>query len=570
MRAVLVTRTRILCGFFVLAAILLVTRLYFVQIVHGDGYARDAEAQYVEAGAETRDRGTVYFTTKDGALVAAAVMHSGWRIAIRPEDIGDEDAIFDALDGVISIDSERFSKSVAKKSDPYEEVAFQLSDEEAKAIRALDLPGVLLVGDQWRAYPAGSLAAQTIGFVGYRGDTKAGVYGLERQWEETLAIGRSGLYVNPFAEIFTNVSAALSSDPASHEGSIVTSIEPEVQKQLEAALEEVMRTYSPAKTGGIVMDPKTGEIFAMAVHPTFNPNTYSTVSDQSVYSNALVEGRYELGSIMKPLTMAIGIDSGAVTPATKYDDKGCITRSTKRICNFDLRARGVVPMQQVLSQSLNLGAAFVEERTGHDVFTSYLRAFHLDEPTGVDLPNEVSGDLSPLGDGRGPDINYAAAAFGQGIAVSPIEMTRALSALAAQGVMPSPHVAVGVRYESGVVRKLDVPEGVQVLKPETAHAVSAMLTEVYDEALLDGALRQEHYSIAAKTGTAQIAAPDGYYPDRYLHSFFGYFPAHEPRFIVFLFAVEPHGVQYASASLAHPFNDIAEFLIHYYEVPPDR
>lgn len=572
MRAQLVRRARILSIVFIAAALLLTMRLYFVQVVNGDEYARDAMGQYVEIAPDTEARHGIYFTTKDGAPYAAAVMQSGWRIAINPKDIEDPASLFAALSAFTSIDRERFMLSAAKKSDPYEEVAFRVSDSAAAQIRTKKLRGVILVQDQWRNYPGQMLAAQVIGFTGYRGEapSRVGVYGIERQWEETLAETSTGLYVNPFAEIFTNMQAALGSAEKQH-GDIITSIEPSVQAQLEKTLDEFVQTFSPRLAGGIIMDPKTGRIVAMANRPAFDPNTYNTVTNTAVFSNPLVEGRYELGSIMKPLTVAAGIDAGVITPATKYKDDGCIERSGRTICNFDHKARGVVPVQEVLNQSLNVGATWVADKMGHPVLTDYMKAFGFGERTGIDLPSEVQGNIAQLGDGRGPEVNYAAASFGQGISVSPIEMIRALAALANEGVLPNPHVVEAIRLESGITRTIAATSGRQVLKPETAQTVSTMLTEVFDKSLLKGKLKQEHYSIAAKTGTAQIAQPGGgYYTDRYLHSFFGYFPAHQPKFIVLLFAVEPHGVEYASASLAHPFLDIAKFLINYYDIAPDR
>ncbi len=555
-----------------LVAALLIVRLYFVQIVHNDEYERSAVAQYVESHPDTGDRGAIYFTDKSGELISAAVMQTGWRIALTPKDVVDADRVYDALNAIAPIDRERFMASAAKTDDPYEEVAFRLPEETGPAIRALKAPGVLLVQDQWRFYPGHRLASGVLGFVGYRADRREGLYGLERSWQNTLVKVSDGLYVNPFAEIFTNVRAALSADPGKERGSVIASIEPSVQERLESTLDDVVKTYTPATTGGIVMDPHTGEIIAMASRPTFDPNTYNTVADVSAFGNPLVEGRYELGSIVKALTIAAGLDSGAISPGTTYNDTGCIERSGKTICNFDRKARHVVSMQEVLNQSLNTGATFVADTMGHERFTRYLKAYQLDQKTGIDLPGEVSGDLSTLGSGGEPDVEYASASFGQGIASSPIEMARALSALANGGVLPSPHVVRAIKYDSGIVRSVPVPEGPRVLSTTTAETISAMLTTVFDTALLNGVLKQEHYSIAAKTGTAQIANPHGggYYPDRYLHSFFGYFPAHDPKFIVFLFAVEPRGVEYASASLARPFADIASFLIHYYDIPPDR
>ncbi len=571
MKAHLAFRTRLIGVFFILAAFLLIVRLYFVQIIHGNVYRQNATAQYVEQSPDTLNRGNIYFTTKDGTLVAAAVMQTGYRVAITPVDIDDAKATYKSLTAITPIDKVRYFASTKKTADPYEEVAFRVSNEAATKIRALKLKGVLLVQDQWRTYPGEDLAASAVGFVGYKGNKKIGVYGLERQYESTLVETTAGLYVNPFAEIFANVGALLSHDPASRQGDIITSIEPSTQAELEKVLDTVMKTYTPRIAGGIVMNPHTGEILAIGMRPGFNPNTYNTVTDPSVFGNPLVEGRYELGSIMKPLTMAAGIDSGAITPQTTYYDAGCIQRSSKTICNYDHKARNTVPMQEILNQSLNLGVTFIADKMGHPAFTNYMKSYGFGDRTGIDLPNEVSGDISTLTNGRGPDVNYAAAAFGQGVSVSPIEMTRALSVLANGGVLPTPHVVTGVRYESGITRAVTASSGVRVLKLETARAVSEMLTTVFDTALLKGKFKMEHYSIAAKTGTAQIAIPgQGYYTDRYLHSFFGYFPAQDPKMIVFLFTVEPHGAEFASATLAQPFNDMAKFLINYYDIPPDR
>jgi len=397
-----------------------------------------------------------------------------------------------------------------------------------------------------------------------------GVYGLERFWDSTLTKNTSGLYVNPFAEIFTNVGAVLSDTESLEDGSIITAIEPQVQARLEEILGNVMKTYTPRSAAGIVMDPQTGEIVAMGAQPAFDPNTYNTVEDPSIFTNMLVENVYEMGSIMKPLTMAAGLDVGVVTPKTTYYDAGCIERSGKTICNYDGKARQTVNMQEVLNQSLNLGATFVAEKMGNNVFREYIHAYGLGEKTGIELPNEGRGIIRSIE--RGYDVDYASASFGQGIAVTGIEMIRGLSALANDGVLPSPHVVTGVRLESGIVRELTPVQGPRALQSETVQTVSDMLVKVFDNALLGGVLKQEHYSIAAKTGTAQIAIPggDGYYKDRFLHSFFGYFPAHDPQFIVFLMAVEPHGAEFASATLARPFLEIAKFLINYYDVPPDR
>lgn len=570
MKSRFVRRARFLSFLFIVGALLLIVRLYFVQIVNGSSYQRDALGQYVAPSSEMDDRGDIFFQSKDKGLVVAAVMQSGWRIAIQPKMIPSAESVYAKLSDIVTLDKEKFFASAAKTNDPYEEIAFRVSDGDASAVRKLNIPGVLLVQDKWRLYPAGELAAHTIGFVGYQGDQKVGVYGLERYWNDTLTKTVSGLYVNPFAEIFTNVGALLASDPKTEEGDIITSIEPFVEQRLEDTLDGIMKTYEPKIAGGIVMNPRTGEILALGARPDFNPNTYNTVSNHAVFGNPLVDNIYEMGSIMKPLTLSAAIDTGAITPLTTYDDQGFVMKSGKKVSNFDFKGRGVVNMQTVLNDSLNTGASFAVDKMGHAEFAKYVHAYGLGEETGIDLPNEAVGHVSAID--HGTDVDYASASFGQGIAVTPIEMARALAVLANGGFLPEPHVVTGVRYKTGVVRSITLPAQKQVLKPETVDTMSTMLTTVYDKALLGGILKQDHYSIAAKTGTAQIAIPGGggYYGDRYLHSFFGYFPSHDPKFIVFLFAVEPQKEAYASHTLAKPFLEIAKFLINYYNLPPDR
>ncbi|HXK38861.1 MAG TPA: penicillin-binding protein 2 [Candidatus Paceibacterota bacterium] len=570
MRSRFSRRALVLSWIFILGAGFLILRLYFVQIVNGDKYERDALGQYREASPDTENRSDIFFKKKDGGLVAAAVMQTGWRIAIQPKNLTGANEMYEKLNAVLPVDKERFFASAGKENDPYEEIAFRVSDSEAVAVRKLKIPGVILVQDRWRMYPAATLAAHAIGFVGYQGNKKVGVYGLERYYEDLLSRASTGLYVNPFAEIFTSIESLLAKDPRMEEGDIITSIEPSVEQNLESVLEDIQKAYEPKLAGGIIMNPRTGEIIAMAARPDFNPNTYSTVADHSVFGNPLVEALYEMGSIMKPLTLAAAIDAGAITAGTTYNDKGFIMKSGKKISNFDGKARGVVSMQEVLNQSLNTGASFAEERMGHDAFAKYMYSYGLGEETGIDLPNEVAGNIRAIE--RGVDVDYASASFGQGIAVTPIGMIRALGALANSGLLPEPHIAAAVRYESGIVRNVTTPTQKRVLKPETVETMATMLTEVYDKALLNGELKQEHYSIAAKTGTAQIGIPGGggYYEDRFLHAFFGFFPSHDPKFIVFLYAVEPKKEIYASHTLAKPFLEIAKFLINYYNISPDR
>ncbi|OHA89088.1 MAG: hypothetical protein A2741_01680 [Candidatus Zambryskibacteria bacterium RIFCSPHIGHO2_01_FULL_43_27] len=563
------SRIRVISIFIIFFALVLVGRLYFVQIVHGEEFTSRADRQYVRSNYDYFNRGTIYFETKNSEPFLAASLKTGYIVAINPKLINNPDVVFEKLASVISIGKDDFMEKVKKIDDPYEEVANRLTFNEAEEIKALRLDGVSTYAERWRYYPSNSLAAHALGFIAYNENELAGRYGLERYYEETLRRNNDSVFVNFFAEIFSNIQNGLSKE-AELEGDVVTSIEPSVELFLERELSKLRESWNSDYAGGIIMNPRDGSIVAMALSPTFDPNNLKAQSGSSIFTNHIVESVYEMGSIIKPLTMAAGIDSGAISANTTYFDAGTLTLDKKTISNFDGRGRGIVSMQEVLNQSLNTGVAFAVRTMGKRVFAKYMKSYGLGEETGIDLPNEVHGLIDNLDSPR--DIEYATASFGQGIAMTPIETIRALATLGNGGKLVNPHIGKRINYLIGGSKKIDLGVDVQVLKPETSEEITRMLVKVVDTALLGGTVKMEHYSIAAKTGTAQISNPNGggYYENKFLHSFFGYFPAFDPKFIIFLYQYDPKGVKYASETLTHPFMDITEFLINYYEIAPDR
>lgn len=572
-RKQIIVRIRLLSGFIVLLTLVLVARLYSIQVIHAEEYQTKAANQYVHTKSDLYSRGSIQFTTRDGDTLSAASIQSGYVLAVNPEHIITDTAAFcesllTYLDGSV----ERCAERVSIPGRTYLELNDRLSDEEAETLDALDIDGVQLYKNQWRYYPSGSVAARSVGFVGYddTGTELRGKYGLERFYDDILYEERQIRSVNFFAELFSNLGdTTYTQGDTGINGDVITTLEPTVSRRLDDVLIRTNEEYSSTLTGAIIMDPHTGEIVAMNAVPSFDLNNRSDASIEQ-FRNPLVENVYEFGSTIKALTVAAGLDSGAVTPYTTYYDAGSIELDTFTIRNFDGRGRGTVPMQEVLNQSLNTGVAHIVTEMGKESFRDYFLNFKLGSETGIDLPNEVHGLVDNLNSPR--DVEYATASFGQGIAMTPIATIRALATLGNGGVLVTPHLVKRIEYDNGNVKEIRFPEGEQVIREETSEEISRMLSIVVDDALRGGDVALPNHSIGAKTGTAQIPDPinGGYYEDKFLHSFFGYFPAYDPEFIIFMYTVEPQGVRYASETLTTPFMDMTKFLINYYSIPPDR
>lgn len=568
-KEVYTNRIRVVIGFFVFLSLILFIRLFYVQVLHNEEYVRLASRQYVAPKENTFDRGSIFFKTKDGELLSGAARMTGYTLAITPKDITNPETVYTKLLEIVpDLDKEDFNKKAAKVSDPYEEIAKMLSHEQKEKIEELRIRAVHLHPEYYRYYPYQDLGSQVLGFVGWNKEDKlTGQYGLERYYNDVLSRSDGGVYVNFFAEVFADLSRTLFSSDDAREGDLVLTIEPNAQVFAHQLLVNLQKEWNSETAGIIVIEPSTGKVLIMESSPTFNLN--DRPSDVSLYSNPLVENVYEMGSIIKPLTVAAGLDSGVITPTSRYYDRGDIVINGRHIRNFDGKARGDVAVQEILSQSLNVGTVHVVQKMGGKLFAEYMTKYGLTEETGIDLPNEATPLVSNLS--SKVEVDYLTAGFGQGIAISPIQTVRALAVLANGGKLVDPYIVDSIDYERGGTKTIvpNTPE--QVISPETAEETTRMLVKVVDTALKGGKYKIPEYSVAAKTGTAQIARPHGgYYEDRYLHSFFGYFPAYDPKFVVFMFHTNPKGAKYASDTLTEPFFKLAKYLLNYYGVPPDR
>ncbi len=562
-------RLRVIFVGVVCIGFVLIANLFYIQVTNGNRFREQADGQYVVATYNSFERGSIFFEEREGTRISAAGQKSGYKISINPKKFtADPEEVFTVLSITLDIDREDFFSDIEKKNRTYIEIAHQVPKEIGEQIKKDLGSAIQLHAEKWRVYPLQGSAAHVLGFLGYKGDEYAGRYGLEREYEDTLKRENVDVYTNFFARVFHNVQNLVDSTSVP-EGDIVTTIDPQVQLFFESELKDIQDTWDSASVGGIIMNPKNGEIYALGAYPNFDNNDFSenSISD---FKNPLVENVYELGSIIKPFIVAMSIDSGDIDVNTlEYYDAGSVDVEDYTINNFDKRGRGWVNVQEILNQSLNTGMVHIAKQISKDDFREYFDRYGFTSKTGIDLPNEGNNLTSNLTSNR--QIEFANMSFGQGIAITPITLVSALSSLANDGVRVTPHIVKKIEYTNGFSKTFDYSDqDVQVLSPETSGEISRMLVNVFD-AYRDGGVKLPNYRIAAKTGTAQIPNPQGgYYDDRNLHSFFGYFPAYDPEFIVFLYTVHPKNVRYASQTLIDPFRSTAKYLINYYNIPPDR
>lgn len=437
--------------------------------------------------------------------------------------------------------------------------------EELAASRSADLG---YVTD--RFYPAGALAADTVGFLGYDQNGRVGQYGIEAAYDRELS-GRSSVTPLVRWDIGTQLKRLFGMDTPSESSvndaphDIELTLDKNIQSYANDVLARVLKTYSAASGVLIVQEPTTGRILALADSPTFDPNEYGTAPTINFLNSALLP--FEPGSSFKPFTMAMGLDLKQVTPNTTFDDTGDVVIDGYTIKNFNEGHFGRISMTKVLEKSVNTGVMWVQGKVGNDAFRDYAISMGFGQRTGIDLPGESSGDLDNLYSGR--RINFLTASFGQGITVTPLQLINGYSAIANGGKLMKPYVVAAIRDQQGKRVETQPEVAATPFSEKTAATLRTMLTSVVDNGF-DKA-RIPRYDVAGKTGTAQIASPQGgYLEHQYNHSFVGFAPASNPKFVILIKMEKPQGITFAADSLSPAFKDMASFLLNYLEIPPTR
>jgi cell division protein FtsI/penicillin-binding protein 2 len=554
------TRWRIVTLMAIMSAgtLILVGQLFRWQVLEHETFLALAEEEHQAEVTIRPRRGAIY--DRNGFLLAADAFQ--YTVSASPPMISDPYATADRLFPLLGMS--RDDTLVALTSDAaWIPLTRGVPQPLGETILEWDITGVQVEPHAKRVYPEGTLAAHLIGFVN---DNDNGFYGIEGYYDAMLR-GTPGLRQGERDPFGSSIPIGPGQYVPPRDGkSLVLTIDRTAQYIVERELATAIERYQAESGTVIVLDPKTGAIVAMASWPSYDPNHFAE-ADQKLFPDPSVSEQYEPGSVFKVVTMAAGLDSGAIAPETTIYDGGIIEVGGRTIYDWDRQPHGTVNMTTVLGKSLNVGAAQVAVTLGKERFYTYVRRFGFGRITEVDLDSEGPGTLKAPGDPDWHESDLGTNSFGQGIAVTPLQMAVAMVAVANDGLLMKPYMVQQIiegdrtlSVQPTVVRRAILAQTAQTLTEMLVSAVSQE-TEL---------ARVPGYRVAGKTGTAQIPVPGGYHPTLTVASFAGYLPADDPAFVILVVIHKPKTSPWGGEVAAPVFARIAQQLVVLFDVPPDE
>lgn len=539
--------------------LIILARLYYLQVVQNDYYNNRATRQRQSIVALDPERGPI-LDRKKRQLAVSIAMDSVYGI---PEEMKDVKKIVGTIAAITPLDQKEVLSRGQNKSFVW--IARKIPMEHADQIRKLKLPGVYLTQESKRFYPNKNLASHVLGFVGI--DNK-GLSGVEYQYEHVVSGVPGKLLALRDAKrrlLFTSSGDSTLAPTVGRtlQLSIDSAIQHIAERELDAAIAE--RDASGGSV--IIMNPYTGEILALANEPSFNPNAY-TKFNPNLWKNRAIQDYYEPGSTFKPVVVSAALDLDLVTPEDKFDCQwGSITLAGHVM--EDHKPFGILTVRQIIEKSSNVGMIKIGLKVGPSTIYRYSSMFGFGAKTGIDLPGEGTGVVRAPKQWSG--LTIGAMSIGQELGVTPIQVLRMMSAFANGGYLPSPHLVARVSDGSGELHPTVFPEP-QLLpvKHNTIETVREFLEAVVATGS-GSAAKVPGYRVAGKTGTAQKIGHSGSYADGgYIASFVGYAPAEKPAFSMICILYEPKKEFYGGRVAAPLFGKIAQQVLKYMDIPPSQ
>jgi cell division protein FtsI (penicillin-binding protein 3) len=543
--------------FFLVLFIALISRAFQLQVLSGQKLKKLATRQHTSVLQLQPERGIIY--DRNGEKLAVSVMANS--VCADPSKIVDPVKTSKQIADILNLDNETVYKKLSAQKN-FSWLARRIPPDQAAVVESADIEGIFMVKEPRRFYPNGELAAHLLGFVGLDAN---GLEGLESKYDSSLkgkpqmlSWARDAKGKKLFLRVEKNETQK------DENVNLVLTIDNRIQYLVETHLRQAVLDKG-AKAGlAIVMDPKTGEILAMANQLGFNPNNVEGLTPDR-WRNRAVTDNFDPGSTFKPFVVAAALEEKVIRETDKfYCENGNYKVANRVIHEANKKRHGVLAVPDILKYSSNIGAAKIAQKLGKEKFYSYIQKFGFGTKTGIDLPGEMSGLLRPVQ--NWVPVDTAMIGFGQGISVTAIQLISALSAVANDGVLMKPYVVRGIADKDNHLVKLYTPTVVRkVVSPDTAKRLTRMLTEVVGAS--DGTgknARIVNVSVAGKTGTAQKFdfSRNVYSSEKVRTSFIGFFPAENPQVAMVVILDEPQRDKWGGVAAAPVFKNIGEQILN--------
>jgi cell division protein FtsI (penicillin-binding protein 3)/stage V sporulation protein D (sporulation-specific penicillin-binding protein) len=547
-------RIRLILATFIVVFGLALGRAAWLQVVHAATYGKQAQRMHEETTTTPAGRGSIL----DRTGVQLAIGEQDITVYADPRMVTDARSVALAAKHLFGADANKLYPQLLRKDTRFVYVARFADPKAANAFLAKHFTGIGSYPEERRAYPQNTVAAPVIGYAGI--DNK-GLGGLELQYNGKLA-GRAGKQTI-IRDATGQAIDTLSSTPERQGQNLFTTIDSRIQANAEAVLRKTVTQFRATSASAIVLDPRTGAILAMAQAPVYDANNAADVP-YAVQRNRAVTDTYEPGSTFKLVTIAGALSQGIVTPSTRFHLPYSIHVADRVIHDAEYRPTEWLTTSEILSHSSNVGAVTIAEKLGRVSLMNWIEKFGYGKKTGIDFPGESPGFVLPLEKWYGSTIGNVP--IGQGISVTPIQMAAAYAAIANGGLWVQPHLVerVGGQLYNDHKRR-------RVVSPRIDAVLKKMLTGVVDEHGATGnAAAIPGYTVAGKTGTAQVPGPHGYTTGKYVASFVGMVPVKKPRLVVLVVVNEPTRGIFGGTVAAPAFAEIAMFDLQYLGVAPDH
>lgn len=559
---------------------LFVIRLFYLQVIRHDYYQTAALTTQLKEYEVPASRGVIE-AYSNGQIVPIVLNESKYTLFADPVYVSDPKAAADAIARIIGGNAGDYEKQLKTDDTRYVVLAKKLDKDKAEQLDKLEFKGIGTREASYRTYPQGQLASQLLGFVN---DEGIGKYGLEESLDEKLkgSPGQLKAITDAQGVPLASNKDNIVTEPQEGDRMLLT-IDIGIQQQVEEILKDGLAAAQSKSGSALIIDVNTGAVKAMANFPTYNPAEFYNVEDASVFNNAAVSAPLEVGSIMKPLTVAAALDLGVVNKDTSYYDPGYFQIGDARVTNIEeVGGAAQKSIADIIQQSLNTGATWLLMQMGggeinqqarerwHEYMTEH---YGFGSPTGIEQGYEAGGSIPDPNDGFGLDIQYANAAFGQGMTATPLQMGAAMASVLNGGTYYRPRLVEKIVHHDGK-ETIVAPEAVRedVVSGRVSEDIRSIMEYAFSKNYFFYGMTDsyEAYSIGTKTGTAQVPKPEGgYYDDRFNGTFLGYIGGNTPQYVIVVRVNEPKIAGYAGSRGAGPiFSRIAENLIHNGHVTP--